>query len=170
MSALPATPAASGELRAQATAAWRSRTARERQAISLGALALGVLLVWSVAVQPALRTLREAPVKLDRLDAELAQMQRLAVESRALRATPPVAPSEATAALQAATVRLGAAGKLALQGDRATLTLTGADGPRLQAWLAEARRAARARPIEAQLIRGPQGYAGTLTVSLGAQR
>ena len=169
MSAVPVT-AASGELRAQAAAAWGARTPRERQAISVGAVALGVLLVWSFAVQPALRTVREAPPRLDRLDAELQQMQRLAVESRTLRATPPVAPSEASAALQAATVRLGAAGRLALLGDRATLTLAGATGAQLQAWLAEARRAARARPIEARLTRGPQGYAGTLTVSLGATR
>ena len=169
MSAVPAS-GAPGELRAQAAAAWQGRTPRERQAISAGAVALGVLLAWSFAVQPALRTVREAPPRLDRLDAELQQMQRLAVESRTLRATPPEAPSEAGAALQAATVRLGAAGRLALLGDRATLTLNGATGTQLQAWLAEARRAARARPLEAQLTRGPQGYAGTLTVSLGAPR
>ena len=169
MSAVPVT-GAPGELRAQAAAAWRGRTPRERQAISWGAVALGVLLVWLFAVQPALRTMREAPPRLDRLDAELQQMQRLAAESRTLRATPPVAPSQAGAALQAATARLGAAGRLALLGDRATLTLAGADAQQLQSWLAEARRAARARPIEAQLTRGPQGWTGTLTVSLGAPR
>jgi general secretion pathway protein M len=37
----------------------------------------------------------------------------------------------------------------------------------LQGWLGEVRSAARARPVEAQLTRGPKGYAGTLVLTLG---
>jgi general secretion pathway protein M len=47
------------------------------------------------------------------------------------------------------------------------LTLNGVSGEQLRSWLAEARSGARARPVEAQLSRGPQGYTGTLVVSLG---
>jgi general secretion pathway protein M len=94
-------------------------------------------------------------------------MQRLATEATELRATPPVPLEQATAALQAATARLGDQAKLAMQGERAVLTLTGVGTSAFSAWLAEARAGARARPVEATLNRGPQGYNGTLVLSLG---
>ena len=162
-------PAAAG-VAAQARALWLGRTPRERLGAAAAGAALLALLVWSVAVQPALRTLREAPAQIDRLDAELRRMSALAEESRLLRAAPPVAPAQAALALQAATARLGAAGRLALQGDRATLTLDGVQAPALAAWLEEARSAAHTRPVDAQLTRGPKGYSGTLAVSLGSGR
>jgi general secretion pathway protein M len=154
-------------LRQQATAWWQGRTPRERQAVLVVAALLGVFVVWSVLVQPALRTTREAPAQLDRLDAQYQQMQRIATESVALRSAPRVSPAQAGAALQAATDRLGDRGRLSLQGDRAILTLTGASPDALRAWLNEARSGARARPIEAQLQRSPAGYSGTLAVTLG---
>ena len=61
----------------------------------------------------------------------------------------------------------GTAGRLSIQGDRATLTLTGVDAPMLREWLEAARSAARARPVEAQLTRSGDTYTGTLTVSMG---
>jgi general secretion pathway protein M len=125
------------------------------------------VLVWAIAVQPALRTLREAPSMLERLDSELQQMQLLAAESRDLRAAPAVTPAQAATALKTAVARLGDKARLVLQGERATLTLNGVDGPTLRSLLAEARSAARARPVEAQLVRGPKGYDGTLTLSIG---
>ena len=59
----------------------------------------------------------------------------------------------------------GAAGRLQVVGDRATLTLSGVNGTQLSDWLAEARSAARARPLEANLTRGPQGYSGSIVVA-----
>ncbi|MGK2900412.1 MAG: type II secretion system protein GspM [Burkholderiaceae bacterium] len=154
-------------LRQQAGTAWRSRTPRERQAVALVALVLALFVVWSLLVQPALRTVREAPAQLDRLDAQYQQMQRIAAEGGALRAAPRVSPSQAALALKAATERLGERGKLMLQGDRATLTLTGVAPEALRGWLNEARSGARARPVEAQLQRGPTGYGGIVVVTLG---
>ena len=94
-------------VRAQAGQLWRSRQPRERQLIAGGAIALAVLIVWLVAVQPALRTLREAPAELDRLDTQWQQMQLAAFES-----------------------------------------------------------AARARPVEAQLLKGASGYSGSISITL----
>ena len=55
-----------------------------------------------------------------------------------------------------------------MQSDRATLTLvTGVAPEALRAWLTEARSGARARPVEAQLQRGPLGYTGTISLTLG---
>ena len=117
--------------------------------------------------QPAWRTLARAPAEIDTLDAQLQSMQRLAAEAQELRAAPPVTPDQATAALKAATARLGDKARLALQGERAVLTLNGVGTGALRDWLAEARAGARARPLEANLTRASQGYSGTLVVGLG---
>jgi general secretion pathway protein M len=131
------------------------------------AIVLGLFVVWNLAVQPALQTVREAPAQLDRLDAQYQQMQRIAAETVGLRGATRVSQSQAGLALKAAADRLGERGKLTLQGDRATLTLSGVSPEALRAWLVEARSGARARPIEAQWQRGPQGYSGTLVVTFG---
>ena len=153
-------------LRQQVGAWWRSRARRERQALGAVAVVLGVFAVWSALVQPALRSVRAAPEQLDRLEAQLQQVQRVAAESTALRAIAPVAATQAGIALKSAADRLGDRGRLTLQGDRATLTLTGVSAEALRAFLLEARNGARARPVDAQLQRGPQGYNGTLSVAL----
>ena len=147
---------------------WDAMAPRERLGLSLAAALLGLLLVWQLGVASAWRTLREAPQQMDHLDAQLQDMQRLAGEAQALRAVATVSAAQAALALTAATEHLGAAGKLSMQGERATLTLNNASSEQLRAWLDEARSAARARPIEAQLQRGPIGYTGTLVLSLGS--
>jgi general secretion pathway protein M len=156
--------------RAPLAARWRALTERERNAASIAIAAVVLLLVWWVALQPALRTLREAPAQIDRLDAQLQLMQRQAAEAVELRAAPALSTAQSTAALQAATERLGPRGRLALAGERATVTLTGATGAQLRDWLSEARSGARARPVEVQLTRTPQGYSGTVVVTVGGTR
>ena len=153
-------------VRAHAGQVWRSRAPRERQLIAAGAIAVAVLLVWLIAVQPALRTLRETPAELDRLDAQWQQMQLAAFESAALRSASPVPPAQANEALRAATERLGGKGKIALQGDRAVLTFSGLPFEALRNWLGEVRSAARARPVEAQLLKGASGYSGSISIML----
>lgn len=146
---------------------WRALAARERVGLVVAGLALALYLVLAVAVLPAWRTIVRAPAELDALDAQWRTMQRLAAETQQLRAAPPVDTGQAAAALRAATDRLGDKGRLALQGDRAVLTLDGASTSQLRDWLAEARSGARARPIEAKLTRSGPGYAGTIVVAMG---
>jgi general secretion pathway protein M len=156
--------------KAPLVARWRALSERERNAAGIAAAALVLLLLWWVALQPALRTLRAAPVQIDRLDAQLQQMQRQAAEAAELRGTPPLTAAQSTAALQAATARLGPRGRLVLAGERATLTLNGVTGAQLRDWLSEARSGARARPLEVQLTRSAQGYGGTIVVAVGGGR
>ena len=161
-------PPAAAKLREQAVAYWRARTRRERNGLLGAAVVLVLMALWWFGVQPALTTLREAPAQLDRLDAQLQQMQQVAAESTALRGAVPVSTGQAAVALKAASDRLGASAKLTVLGDRATLTLTGVSAEALRAWLVEARSGARARPVEAQLTRAPTGYSGMLVVQFGA--
>jgi general secretion pathway protein M len=158
--------AALSPMREQLTRRWAGLASRERQALTLVLLVVALFIVWVVFVQPAWRTVREAPAALDRLDVQQQELQRLAAEVRELRGAAPVSAAQASEALKAATSRLGDTGKLALRGDSAVLTLNGASAEGLQGWLNEARSAARARPVELQIQRAAQGYSGTLTVTL----
>lgn len=151
-------------------AAWAARNPRERRLLLAGAAVLGAALLW-LAFAPALRTLKAAPQQLEALELQLQSMQRLAGEAQALRATVPVPPEQARAALQGTAGRLGDAARLTLQGERAVLTLTSLPAEQLTAWLAEARINARARVVESQLQRTPQGgYSGTVVLALGGGR
>lgn len=148
--------------------AWAARDARERRLLLLAAAVLGLFLLWSLALQPALRTLRTAPAQIDQLDTQLQAMQALAGDVQRLRAIPPLPREQAAAALRAASERLGTQARLSEQGERAVLTLTGTTPERLRDWLGEARSAARARPLEMNLSRDAQGLSGTVVVTLGA--
>lgn len=161
-------PPALASARTHAIARWRGMAQRERLAAGIGIAVLLAFLLWVLFIGPAWRTLRSAPAELDMLEVQLQQMQRLAAEAKTLRGAPPVSASQAAVPLKAATERLGGKASIAFQGDRATLTLTGVTGDALRDWLSEARSAARARAIDVQLSRAPEGYAGIVVVTLGA--
>lgn len=149
-------------------ARWAALSGRERTGVTLATVVIAFGLVWAIAVQPAWRTLRTAPEAQAKLDAAWQRMQREAAEARRLRALPPVAPTLAAQSLQAATARLGAGARLSLQGERAVLTLNGVSGDALVQWLAEVRRGARARAVDAKLEAAETGYSGRITVALGS--
>ena len=157
------TPAA---LEAELRARWSSAAPRERRLVGLALAALALTLIWMVAVQPAWRVLQTTPAKLDALEAQYQRMQRLAAEAEALRKLPVVSPAQADAALVAASERLGPNARLSLQGQRASLDINGVPGEALLAWLGEVRSAARARPEQLRLTRGPTGYSGNIVLTL----
>ena len=147
-------------------ARWKALAARERRLLGVAAVLVGLTLLWFIAIAPAWRSVQSAPAKLDRLDSQLQTMQRLAGEARSLRAAPAVNPAQTQAALKAATDSLGGAGRLVIGGDRATMSFNNASGLQVRDWLAEARTAARARSLEANLSRGAQGYSGNVVLAL----
>jgi general secretion pathway protein M len=147
-------------------ARWLALGTRERQLVRTAAWLVGAALLWFVAIAPAWRSVSSAPARLDQLDAQLQQMQRMAGEVRALRAAPAVGAVQAQAAVKGATDALGGVARLQLAGDRATVTFTNASGAQLREWLNEVRGAGRARPVEASLTRGAQGYSGSVVLAL----
>jgi len=146
---------------------WHAMSSRDRRLAGLAVAVLAAFVLWSWAVQPAWRTLRDTPAQLDALEAQLQEMQALAAETRELRAAPALSGEQSAAALKAASDRLGNKARLSLQGERAVLTLTGASSSQLREWLAESRAGARARPVEAQLSRNAQGFSGSVVLSIG---
>jgi len=155
-------------LRERASALWRTRSARDRAALIVIALVLGASLVWALLIAPAVSTLRRAPSQLEALDTQLLQMRSMAAEVRELRNATPVPVAQAGVAIKAAAERQGDKVRLSLQNDRALLTLQNASPEQVRALLVEARSAARARPVEANLTRASGGFTGTLVLSLGA--
>lgn len=147
---------------------WATLPLRQRMLATTAGGVIAFALVWSLAVQPALNTLKSAPREIAQVDADLQQMQRFAAEARELRAAPPLSGAQSVAALRAATERLGSTAKLTLVGDRATVTLTGADAATVTLWLNEVRAGARARVIEAQLSRSGTGYTGSIVLAVRA--
>jgi len=146
---------------------WQGLARRERRLISIAVAVVTVALLWWVVLAPPLRTLQRAPAQIDAAEAQLQLMQRLATEARELRSVTPVPADQAGNVLKAATARLGDKARLAVQGDRAVLTVAGVSSVALRDWLSEARSGARARTIEANLSRGSTGLTGTVVVGMG---
>jgi general secretion pathway protein M len=155
------------QARAQAQAQWSRLAEREQRLLSLAGVALGLLLTYAVLIAPAQRTLRNVPAQLETLERQLQTMQAQAAEARLLSASPSVPAADAQAALSGATDRLGPKAQLHMRGEHAVLMLSGVPSEALQSWLGEVRAAARARPVEAQLTRTPQGFTGSIVLSLG---
>ncbi|MCA0174849.1 MAG: type II secretion system protein M [Proteobacteria bacterium] len=148
-------------------ARWAGLAPRERHLLLAAGAALAALLLWLALLGPAISVLRSAPNRIQAQAVELATMRQLAEEAKALKGASPVGGPEAAAALKAATGRLGEHATLTVTGGRATLALQGVAPDALQAWLAEARAGARARPLEAQLQQTPTGWQGQLVLGLG---
>lgn len=161
--------AGSGGAAARLAAYLGALSGRERWLLGITAALLAAVLLWMLALAPALRTLARAPSELARLDAQWQDMQRLAAEAQALRAAPTVTPEQAQAALKAATDRLGERARLTVQGERAVLTVTNVPSQALRDWLAEVRQGARALPLEASLTRGAAGLSGSLVLAVGGR-
>ncbi len=158
------------DTREQLQARYARLDARERQMVVVIAALLAFLAMWLVLVRPAWKTLDEAPAQRALADAQLLQMQAISNEAKQLRALPPVPQSVAEQVLKSATDDLGGKAKLSVQGDRATLSVTGINGEELRKWLLQARGGARARPVEATLTRAGEGYNGTVVVSIGGSQ
>lgn len=139
---------------------WQALAPREQHLLlAAGALVL-LALLWWLALAPALHTLRHAGPRHTALDAQLQHMQQLQAEALQLQAQPRIRPDEAQRALQTSVLEtLGASARLALNADRATLTLQGTPADALATWLAQARSNARAIPQEAHLTRSTRSEA-----------
>ncbi|WP_439112919.1 type II secretion system protein GspM [Hydrogenophaga sp.] len=142
---------------------------RERRAVTLAAWVVGLGLLWWLAVAPALSTLRQAPERHARIDAQLSQMRSMAATADNLRAQNSARPmnrDDVLRALEQATAGLAGTAQLAVLGDRATLTLKNTPPDALAQWLSQVRVNARLMPLEAKLNRAtePAAWSGTLVL------
>lgn len=164
-------PPATSPLHGAATplrAHWQTLAPREQNLVRAAGGLVVLALLWWLALAPALQTLRTAPARHATLDAQLQHMHALQAEAQQLQGAPRANPDNALRALQTSvTENLGAAARLNVAGDRATLTLKGVPAQTLAPWLAQTRSNARTVPQEAHLVRS-QNSNGAAPPSDGA--
>ena len=87
---------------------WNALEARERTLVQFTGAVVALAVLWWVALQPALRTLRETPQQLAEISTQTQHMQRLAQEARELRGAPPVASAQARSVASSTSHSIGA--------------------------------------------------------------
>lgn len=153
---------------------WGGLQARERRMIALAALVVAVALLWTLALAPALATLRKAPAERALLQTQMTRMQNLERTARTLQARPPLDRAQSLGAFQAATQHaLGAAAQVSTAESVIRVTLKDVRADRLAGWLADVRTGAHLLPSDAQLQRTPDAdasaaarWSGTLSFNL----
>ena len=157
--------------RQQLQARWAGLAPRERLLVGGAAGLVGLALLWWVALGPAITTLRTAGEQHRVLDAELARMQRLQAQAKAMQSAPRQNPEEAMRQLEAAIrQQLGTSARYVIAGDRVTVTLANTQPAALAQWLSQVRTNARAIPGEAKLTRNASGgWDGSVVLALPAR-
>ncbi len=143
-------------------ARWDALAGRERLLLLLAATVVMAAALWWLALAPALATLRAADAQHRLLDAQLQQMQSLQAQATALQAQPKLGFDDAQRTLDALLKqKLGASAQMSVIGDRASVTLKGANADALAQWLTQARINARAVPSEVRLVRSAMPSPGS---------
>ena len=146
---------------------WRQRALRER--VLLGGCAALVLLalLWSLALAPALHTLRQHGAHTAQLQATLTHMQSLQAQAQSLQGHSSLTAPQAQQALQTHTTSLlGKQAELTTRIGGATATLHAVSPQALGRWLATIRTEAHAKVVQSRLQRNAEGWSGSVQLSL----
>jgi len=139
-------------LRTQAAARWQALSPREQRGVSVLGVLLAVLLFWSIAMAPALNTLRDSANRRAQIGQQQAHMLVLQNQAQDLQARTPLSRDEALRTLQGLTPSPHI--QLQVQGERVSVQLKAVPAPTLAQWLTQARQQTQALPVEAHLTRG----------------
>lgn len=138
-------------MKAHLVARWQAFSPRDQRVLSILASLIGLLLFITVAVTPALKTLRDSDQRRDHMAQQLAQMLALQAQAQALQTRTFLSRDEALRQLQNITPNTYI--QLQVQGARVTAQLKAVPAADLAQWLAQARQQAQSLPIEVNLTR-----------------
>lgn len=130
---------------------WQQRSSRERLLLQMAAWLIGLAVLWTLGLAPALHTWQEAPNRQTALDQQTQQMLQWQGEARRLTSPQAITRAEAVQWLQAHVAALGPKAKLQMQAEQMQLTLEATPAEALAEWLSQAREHAHVRPLQAQL-------------------
>jgi len=130
---------------------WQALSPREQRGVSVLGVLVGIVLFWSIAIAPALNTLRDSDNRRAQIGQQQAHMLALQAQAKALQTRTPLSRDEALRTLQGLTPN--AQIQLNVQGDRVAVQLKAVPAPTLTNWLAQVRSQAQALPVEAHLTR-----------------
>jgi len=150
---------------------WGALARREKMLVAGAAAVLVLVLLWIIAISPALNTLRHSDEQRRTLDAQLQRIMALQAQAQSLQSQPKQNHEESARQLEAAVHQgLGTSARMTVQGERVTITLAGTAPDALAQWLTQARVNARAIPTEAHLVRNANGmWDGNLVLALPAK-
>lgn len=147
----------------RAGAAWQQRTPREQTFLRGGALLLVALLLWELALGPALHTIQAARAQLPRLQAQSAQLGAIILEAQALsqKRTGALPATEVEPALQASlqaagleTVSfLGKPAGVAASDMQWQVQFANAPAGRVMAWMSNLPLVAQLQTVRVELTR-----------------
>lgn len=134
---------------------WQQLAAREQSLLLAAGAVVALALLWSLAVAPALRSLRTAPARHAQADQQLQHMLKMQAQAQQLRQHAPSQQMGDTQALlqKSLQAELGASARMQWLGNRAQVTLTAAPAPALARWLAQVRDNTHASASEMKLSR-----------------
>lgn len=150
---------------------WNAMAPRERALVAAAAGLVALALLWWIVLGPAIATLRGAEAQHRELDVQMARMQRLQAQARAMQSLPKQNPDEAMRQLEASIrQQLGTSARYSVAGERVTVTLANTPPAALAQWLSQVRTNARAIPGEARIRRNPSGgWDGSIVLALPAR-
>jgi general secretion pathway protein M len=150
---------------------WAALARREKLMVGAATAVVAIAALWILAIAPALATLQHSDEQRRVLDAQLQRIMALRAQAQSLQSQPKQNYEEASRQLELSVRQgLGTSARLSIQGERATVTLTGTAPDALAQWLAQARANARAIPAEAHLVRNGSGmWEGNVVLTLPAR-
>ena len=138
-------------MKAQLLARWQAFSPRDQRVLSALAGVIGVLIFISLAITPALNTLRDSDNRRSQIAQQEAQMLALQAQAQALQTSTFLSRDEALRQLQSITPNKYM--QLQAQGSRVSVQVKAMPAADLALWLAQARQQAQTLPTEAQLKR-----------------
>lgn len=134
------------------TSRWQALSSREQRGLAWLGLLLAAALIWSLAIAPALHTLRDSETRRAQISVQQGHMLALQAQAKALQQRTPLSRDEALRTLQS--LSTPSSFQLTVQGERVSVQLKAVPAQTLANWLAQVRSQAQTLPIEAHLTRG----------------
>jgi len=149
-------------------ARWSQASAREQSMVRVAISVLLLAAVWFIALRPAWVGLKAARAQAPVVRAQYEQVLQLQAQAQALRAQAPSAPVDAKAVLQSALGSLEKNARLAVLGERATISFKDAKPEALARFLEQARLMAHTSTVEMHLSQAAGLWSGSLVLQLPA--
>jgi general secretion pathway protein M len=146
-------------MKAQLQARWQAFSPRDQRVLSALAGLIGLLIFISLAVTPALNTLRDSDSRRSQIAQQQAHMLALQAQAQALQTRTFLSRDEALRQLQSITPN--AHMQLQAQGARVSVQVKAMPAADLAHWLAQARQQAQTLPTEAHLTRNAAAPSAT---------
>jgi len=150
-------------MKAQLLARWQAFSPRDQRVLSVLAGVIGLLVFISLAVTPALNTLRDSDNRRGQIAQQQAHMLALQAQAQALQTRTVLSRDEALRQLQSITPNKYM--QLQAQGTRVSVQLKAMPAADLALWLAQARQQAQTLPTEAHLTRNAASTTATTTTA-----